>query len=109
MNTTSYHLQACMEAWLHCENLLVSIFQKPVSFSIKTTTILDECARICFGTLENLNDQCKNINELALLCVGICEECAEVCERYKEEAFQSCALSCRNCVSLFAPIATGAI
>ncbi len=105
MNVSTHHLRACMEVWLHCESLLNTLVQSEASFSKRTTRVLDECANICLGTLQSLKNGPQNVHELALLCVGICEECAEVCERYNEKAFQSCAVICRKCSTVFAPIA----
>ena len=109
MIITSSHLNTCMEAWLQCEELLLSLTEKKTSFSTRTTRILDECAHICFGALQSLKTQGKNINEVALLCVGICEECADVCERYTDHAFKSCALTCRQCSALLSPLAASAL
>ena len=109
MTVSTYQTQACMDAWLNCENLLITLFQKGTSFSQRTTQVLDECANICLGTLQALKSDHKNLKEIALLCVGICEECAEVCERYKEAVFQSCAAICRQCSTAFSPLASSAI
>lgn len=105
MNVTTDHMKACMEAWLNCENLLINLLQKEISFSHRTTQVLDECANICLGTLQALKTGYSDVHELALLCVGICEECAEVCERYKDSSFEKCAQICRQCSSAFSSIA----
>lgn len=105
MNVTTNHMKACMEAWLNCENLLIKLLQHQFSFSQRTTQVLDECANICLGTLQALKTGFNNVHELALLCVGICEECAEILERYTESSFQACAQVCRQCSSIFSPIA----
>lgn len=99
------HVQACMDTWLHCEELLLSLTRKSTSFSRRTMQIIDECAHICFRVLQALNLKGKNLHHVALLCVGICEECAEVCERYSDHHFQACANTCRQCSALFTPIA----
>ncbi len=106
---TNYHMQTCMDAWLKCEDLLINLFQKKISFSQKTTQVLDECAHICFGTLEALKNGIRNIGEVAILCVGICEECAEVCERYNDNEFKNCASTCRECSAAFSQLASSAI
>ena len=101
MKATTYHLETCTEAWLSCEDLLVTLYNAQISFSKRTTGVLDECAKICLGTLHAIKNKIENINNLALLCVGICEECAEVCERYNESSFQTCAQTCRQCSLAF--------
>lgn len=105
MTATGYHSQVCMKTWLHCENLLLSLHQKTASVSKRTLQVVDECANICLGTLEAIKQKSQGLGQLALLCVGICEECAEVCERYEEPAFKSCAVSCRQCSRAFTCLA----
>ncbi len=104
MKATTYHLETCAEAWISCEDLLISLNNKQTSFSKRTTKVLDECAKICLGTLHAIKNKFDNINNLALLCVGICEECAEICERYHESHFQTCAITCRQCSVAFSEL-----
>ena len=99
MQVTNLHIQSCLEAWLNCENLLITVLQKETSFSLRTKQVLDECAKICLGTCHALKNGWENLENVALLCVGICEECAEVCERYHDPEFKTCASICRNCSS----------
>ena len=105
MKESGIYTQACMEAWLSCENLLISLSKKENSFSERTKQVLDECAHICLGTMHAITHQIKNINKVALLCVGICEECAEVCERYNDKMFITCAAACRQCSTTISSIA----
>jgi len=109
MKEAGIYTQACMEAWLNCENLLITLTKKDISFSGRTRQVLDECAHICLGTMHAIKHQIKNINQVALLCVGICEECAEVCERYNEALFSSCASACRNCSTAISGLASAAV
>lgn len=109
MKFSSTPSQACMEAWLNCENLLIILSQKSTSSSLRTQRVLDECAQICLGTLHALRNKIHNINQMALLCVGICEECAEVCERYRGGLFENCALACRRCSTVVSKLAVTAI
>jgi hypothetical protein len=101
--------QACMEAWLTCENLLIILAQKQTSTSVRTQRVLDECAQICLSTLHAIKHKIQNTNQMALLCVGICEECAEVCERYRDAMFKNCALACRRCSTAISKMALNAI
>lgn len=109
MTVASTPTQACMEAWLNCENLLITLSQNKISSSLRTVQVLDECAQICFGTLHALKNKIKNANQMALLCVGICEECAEVCERYRDGLFEKCASACRNCSTTISKLAFAAM
>ena len=97
MTITSYQTQTCFNAWVNCENLLVSLAEVKTCFSKKLTKVVDECALICMGTFHAIKSYSPNINKFALLCVGICEECAEVCDEQQGESFQECARICREC------------
>lgn len=100
--------QACLEAWLTCENLLLTLAQRNISSSLRTQQVLTECADICLETIQGIKSKMNNIDQLALLCVGICEECAEVCERYRTNVFMSCANACRRCSASLTKIALSA-
>lgn len=108
MKVTNYPTQACMEAWLNCENLLIALSQRPVSYSQHTLRVVNKCTDICLTAVQALKAKCKNISELALLCIGICEECADICDRYNEGLFKTCASICRHCSSAFTPLALNA-
>jgi ferredoxin len=97
MTVTSNHTQACFDAWMNCENLLVSLSNVKVSVSKKVTQVIDECALICMGTFKAIKTGSPQMSRLALLCVGICEECAEVCEEHDAPNFQKLASICRHC------------
>ena len=97
MTVTTCHTKACFDAWMNCEDLLVNICQVPRSLSKKLTKIVDECALICMSTFHALKSQSVNTDKYALLCVGICEECAELCEEFNDQSFKKCALVCREC------------
>lgn len=102
---TSSHTQACMEAWLNCENLLITLKNKQHYYSQQTLRVVNECADICLTVLHALKAQCRNLSELALLCIGICEECADICDSYNEQLFKTCAAICRYCSNAFTPLA----
>src|SRR5215208_2795758 len=97
MTVTSCHTQACFDAWINCENLLINMQQVKTSLSKKITKVIDECALICMGTFHALKSSSQNAGRLALLCIGICEECAEICEELSDENFKQCARVCREC------------
>ena len=97
MIVSSCHTQACFDAWINCENLLVDLARAHQSLSRKVTKVVDECALICMGTFHALKSKSRNISRFAVLCVGICEECADLCEDLSDENFQRCAKICRDC------------
>ena len=97
MTIASCHTQACFNAWINCENLLTELAEVGSSFSKKVTKVIDECALICMGTFHALKSKSVNVSRMAVLCVGICEECAEVLESMQDEEFRKCARICREC------------
>lgn len=109
MNITSQPIQACLEAWLHCENLLQALAQQSKSFSERTQQVVEECAQLCLSTGHAVKNELTNRHQLALLCVGLCEECAEICERYNNHLFKTCALACRQCSASITSIASAAV
>lgn len=97
MTIASSHTQACFNAWINCEDLLTLLAEARDCFSKKVTKVVDECALICMGTFHAMKSYSPNIRRMALLCVGICEECAEICEGLSGEQFRECARVCRTC------------
>lgn len=96
MTITSYHIKACFEAWMKCEALLVNTAGVHTLLS-KKLKIIDECALICMGTFRELKIKSVNVSRYAILCIGICEECAELCEQLDGENYKQCASTCRQC------------
>jgi hypothetical protein len=105
MTISSHQLQACFDAWMNCEDLLSNIAEAKTSFSKKLTQAVDECALICMGTFQAIKSKSENMSRVALLCVGICEECAELLEEQKESIFSQCADHCRKCADSLSHLA----
>ena len=95
----SLHTNACFDAWINCENLLTDLQSIKKYLSNQVVKVVDECAYICMGTFHALKTGSVNSRNMALLCVGICEECAEVCEHLNGHAFAQCAKVCRDCAN----------
>ena len=93
------HTNACFNAWVRCENLLMDVQSMKRFLSGKVIKVLDECAYICMGTFNALKAGSVNSQNMALLCVGICEECAELCEMHHGSAFKECAKICCECAN----------
>lgn len=103
---TSHQTQACFDAWIKCEDLLANLAQVKTSFSKQLTKVVDECALICMGTFHAIKSQSPNIHKFALLCVGICEECAEVCAEQTGARFKECAEICKQCSKTISKLAS---
>src|SRR5256885_502741 len=97
MTIASRHTQVCFDAWINCEELLVNLAKLKTSVSKQITKTIDECAFICMGTFHAMKSHSDNVRRFALLCIGICEECAELCEGLSGTKFQECARICRIC------------
>lgn len=96
---TAIAAQTCLETWINCENLLAEISIRQVSYAHKLEETLDACAAICMETWQALKQQPENTRALMILCIGICAECAELCDRYEDDWFEQCAQSCRKCAT----------
>ena len=105
MTITSCHSQACFNAWIQCEDLLSAVSNISANFSRKISKVVDECALICMGTFHAMKTSSQNLQRMAVLCVGICEECAELCESMDAPAFLECAKTCRTCSETLTQIA----
>lgn len=97
LTVKSLHTNACFDAWINCENLLADLQSIKKYLSKQVVKVVDECAFICLGTFHALKSGSVNSRNMALLCVGICEECAEVCEAQYGTVFAQCAKVCREC------------
>jgi hypothetical protein len=97
MIVTSHHTRACFDAWINCEDMLTNMAQVQKRISKQITKVLDECALICMSTFHALKSKSVNAGRYAVLCIGICEECAELCDELGEENFKQCAKVCREC------------
>lgn len=106
---TNHHTQVCLDAWANCENLIKGIGQKSRKLSTHIVNTIAECAQICMGTFYAINANSVNTAKIALLCVGICDECADVCETIDDAVFQQCAQACRSCSSSISDLAAKAI
>jgi hypothetical protein len=97
MIVTSHHTKACFDAWINCEDLLTNMAQAQKRISKQITKVVDECALICMSTFHALKSQSINASRYAVLCIGICEECAELCDELNGQVFKECAKACREC------------
>ena len=102
--STSRYVNACMNALVNCEDLMIKMVDEP-SYSNRTMKVIEECTNICNGMLQALRENWHDLAMMALLCVGICEECAEICERYHDKNFQVCAAVCRETSQTFSDLA----
>jgi hypothetical protein len=96
MTITSDQSQVCLDAVTNCEHVLRQLRNNKI-FSPHIENLLNECARICMGTYYAITNRSVNASQMAVLCIGICEECADVCAKIDDKLFQQCAEACRYC------------
>lgn len=99
---SSCHSNACFNAWIQCEDMLSTLHH---SLSRRVSKVIDECALICMGTFHVIKNSSRNMQRMAVLCVGICEECADLCESLDDAALRGCARTCRFCSEKLTEIA----
>jgi hypothetical protein len=100
-----YHKEVCLQAWLHCEDALMVMPETEIFEKAELKRIFHECAGICLGMLNAIKQQSINMDKIALLCIGICVECAEVCEKLPYTLYMKCADACRRCADALTPVA----
>jgi len=105
MTIASHYTQICFDTWVQCEDLLSRISGLKNSISNKFFKVVDECALICMGTFHAIKSKSRHVNRMALLCVGICEECAELFDSHGDEEFRDFIATCRQCSESMTEIA----
>lgn len=106
MEFSNEQSEVCIETWLTCENALVLIPETKVEEKNNLHQILNECANICLGMIQAIKTRSANTDKIALLCVGICEECAEACEKYFfHPLYRKCSEICRQCADTMSNLA----
>ena len=105
MTLESPYTQVCLDAFVNCNNLLRGLDKRGISFSAQIAKLLNECAHICMGTFYAIKNDSVNTSRLALLCIGICDECAEVCDSVDNNLFKQCAQACRYCSNTVSALA----
>jgi hypothetical protein len=104
MNGTNLQRQQCLETWISCESLLAHLAVAQVKGIGHITKIVDECAHICMETWQAIKSCSAESSTLILLCIGICEECADLCEQQPCLQMKQCAKACRTCARYFTRI-----
>lgn len=101
---TSNQSQVCLDAYSSCQLLLKTIAPEN-GLNGRIIGLLNECAHLCVGTFYAIENASVNAPQMALLCMGICEECAEACESFDNTNFKICAAACRYCSSTMQDLA----
>ena len=105
MTIVNHHSEVCLDAFINCEYLLQEIGKKKIRLSSHIAQLLKECAHVCVGTFHAIKNHSVNTAQLALLCMGICDECAEECDAIDNDQFKQCAQVCRYCSNTVSELA----
>ncbi len=93
------HIAACQQTWKSCERLLLDLQLIKAYLAKEVLTTIDECAHVSMATYYAFKSGSVNSEAMALLCIGLCEECAEVCSGQVGTGFDECATACRDCAN----------
>ncbi len=55
-----------------------------------------QCEDICFAFLQAASSNSQYLQKFTFLCIGLCEECAELAEEEMDDDFMEAAAHCRN-------------
>lgn len=97
---------ACMESWVVCENAMVVLPKIEHEKGADLVRAFNEFADICMGLLVALKLKSVNVGKLALLYIGLAEECVELCCSSSLPSLKISADTFRKSVAVISPIAT---
>ena len=95
MELTLDIIKACKMTALSCRKC-VSII--PVIDPLQSVyqRSFKQCEDICFAFLQAASSNSQYLQKFIFLCIGLCEECAELAEEKMDDDFMEAAFQCRN-------------
>lgn len=97
MTLTLEQVKACKEVVLISEKCVRALSKRDPYDNIYQRSF-KQCQDICVTFLHAASTDSIYIEKLGLLCIGICEECAEICDDYSDSMFfREAAKICRYC------------
>lgn len=109
VTASTNYAQACLDTSFNCKNLLTELGRNNKILPSQKAKLLNDCANVCLGTYQAIKNRSINAALLSLLCMGICEECADFCDSINNSLFKQCADACRNCSDNLGNLAITAI
>lgn len=97
---------ACMESLVICENAIVTLPKVKHHLHHDILKTCNEFADICMGLLVALKSKSVNLGKIALLYVGLAEECAELCSLSPVLSVKQGAVTFRKSVALVGQLAS---
>lgn len=88
-------IKACKMTALSCRKCVSQISVKDPLQSVYQRSF-EQCEDICFAFLQAASSNSQYLQKFIFLCIGLCEECAELAEEKMEDDFMEAAFQCRN-------------
>lgn len=95
MELTLDIIKACRMTALSCRKC-VSLITSIDPLQTVYQRSFKQCEDICFAFLQAASSNSQYLQKFVFLCIGLCEECAELAEEKKEDVFIEAAVQCRN-------------
>jgi hypothetical protein len=89
-------IDACLQCFSACLNCAGRDHKEGSSMG-NCAQINMECAAVCNAAAKLMSLGSKYAKEVCLICVKICTECAEECEKHDKPHCRECAQACREC------------
>ena len=95
MELTIDIVKACKMTALSCRKCVAMI---PVNDPLQLVyqRSFNQCEDVCFAFLQAASSNSQYLQKFIFLCIGLCEECADLAEEKKEDVFLHAARQCRN-------------
>lgn len=96
MKLSTFQIDICDEIKFRCENCIQAL-NKEISPDLFHMTSFRQCADLSKAVLQCALQQSMFFEQVALLCIGLCQECVEICDQYPHnETFSKCAAACKK-------------
>ena len=70
--------------------------------------LMRDCEEMCNSSAQHMLRSSRFYSDLCNLCARICDECANDCAQFRDDAWMpECAASCRNCSEVFVKMISG--
>lgn len=89
----------CHECHDVCEDTLVNhcLEQGGAHMEPRHVKLLLDCIQICQTSADFMHRNSEYASAVAIACAGVCEACANSCDKFDSEEMRECARVCREC------------
>lgn len=108
----SADVERCIEACRNCHSssteMIAYCLQKGGEHAeVGHITLMRDCTAICELNEEVMLRSSRFVNRICALCADVCDDCADSCERFDDEAMQRFAQQCHSCADACREMPTG--